>query len=273
MKTFIKWPGNKSRYLKHIISEIPSFTGTYYEPFLGSGAVFLKLQPKEWVINDINKELHAVWKLVQKNPEIIIKKFKKFAERFIKLSVEDKKKLCHDIIITFNEGITDEETVLDYLLMNHCVYMGHLIRKGKYNFYGLELHVLNDKYFFLRDTYYNKIREISEYIKNGKIFNKDYKKIICKAKEGDFVFLDPPYVESHNYQFEYNKNENLFDMKVLLKELKKLDKRGVKWLMTQSDTDEIRDIFKDYIVKPFEVYRSMSPKNSFKKELIIKNYS
>jgi site-specific DNA-adenine methylase len=53
MKTFIRRPGNKSRYLKHIIPLIPEFTGTYYEPFLGTGAVYLHLLPEKAVLSYI----------------------------------------------------------------------------------------------------------------------------------------------------------------------------------------------------------------------------
>ena len=71
---------------------------------------------------------------------------------------------------------------------------------------------------------------------------------------GDFVFLDPPYIESHNYNFNYNKDEVLDESFIhnLYKQVKKLDKRGVKWLMTQADTKQIKNIFKEYTIKKFK---------------------
>ena len=60
MRSFIKWEGNKSHSLKHILPHIPKYN-TYYEPFLGSGALFLSLAPEKWVINDINKDLYSIW--------------------------------------------------------------------------------------------------------------------------------------------------------------------------------------------------------------------
>jgi DNA adenine methylase len=101
----------------------------------------------------------------------------------------------------------------------------------------------------------------------------DYKKVLAKAKDGDFVFLDPPYIEEHDYQFNYNKGEKLDESFLLdlLKEVEKLDKNGVRWLMTQANTPQIRKIFKGYIFKKFSVYRGLS--NSYNSELLIRNYT
>jgi DNA adenine methylase len=106
----------------------------------------------------------------------------------------------------------------------------------------------------------------------GLILNKDYKEILKKTKKGDFVFLDPPYVEDHDYRFNYNKDEKLNNKFIyeLYKEIKKLDNKGVKWMMTQADTKEIKDIFKDYNIKKFKVYRHIT--KSYVYELILMNY-
>ena len=86
------------------------------------------------------------------------------------------------------------------------------------------------------------------------------------------MFLDPPYIEKHDYRFNYNKNEILDESFILtlLQQVKKLDERHVKWLMTQADTKQIRKLFKDYSIKTFQVYRSIT--KSYVNELIIMNY-
>jgi DNA adenine methylase len=122
---------------------------------------------------------------------------------------------------------------------------------------------------------YSLILEVSHFLNNskGKIFNKSYEIILDKAKSGDFVFLDPPYIESHNYEFNYNKDEVLDEkfLSNLYKQVKKLDKRNIKWLMTQADTKQIKNIFKEYTIKKFKVYRMAS--KSYVNELIIINYT
>lgn len=275
MKTFIKWSGNKTQHLNHIIKYFPEKFNRYIEPFIGSGAVFLKIKPDKWILNDINKDIINIWKNVMDNGEGIIKIFQNFALLFKKMPKANQIQLCRDITENIDILQYNIERSAIYMLMTNCNYTGNLIINDKFYFVGLNMHITKrDKYYFLTDKYYDNLRHISNYMKNtnGKIFNSDYKMILKKAKRNDFVFLDPPYVEQHNYGFNYNKNEKLDKefIEELYKQVKELDKRGVKWLMTQADTQEIKTIFKEYNIKEYSVYRAISKK--YKKELIIMNY-
>ena len=68
----IRRSGNKSKLVKKILPFIPDYNGTYIEPFVGTGAVFLNLEPQKWIINDINKELIDAWKLVRDDLDFFI---------------------------------------------------------------------------------------------------------------------------------------------------------------------------------------------------------
>ena len=276
MKTFIKWQGNKSKHLNKFIEYIPDFSGTYIEPFVGSGAMLLKLQPEKWIINDLNKDLINIWKSVKEHPQEIIKIFKEFGRKFKHLSKENKVKYCKEITFKIEKMPYDIKRASVYLLMKFCSYTGDIIVKNKFFFKGLDMNIyLENNYPFLKQNNYDNILKVNEYLNNskGKIFNKSYEKILDKAKKDDFVFLDPPYIESHNYHFNYNKDEVLDESFVhnLYKQVKKLDKRNVKWLMTQADTKQIKEIFKEYIIKKIKVYRRSS--KSYINELIIMNYT
>jgi DNA adenine methylase len=275
MKTFIKWQGNKSKHINKFIQYIPQFTGTYIEPFLGSGALLLKLQPKKWIINDINKDLVNIWKYVKSNPQGIIDMFTEFGTYFKPLSKEDKVKYCKEITSKIESMPYDIERASMYLLMKFCSYTGDIIYNNKFFFKSLDMNIFIRNYYpFLLQNNYNNIQLVSQFLNNksGKIFNKSYEKILDKAKEGDFIFLDPPYIDTHKYDFNYNKDEILDDsfIQQLFLQVKKLDERNVKWLMTQADTEQIKDIFKEYTIKRFQVYRMGS--KSYTDELLIMNY-
>ena len=275
MKTFIKWQGNKSKHINKFIKYIPKFTGTYIEPFVGSGALLLKLQPQKWIINDLNKDLINIWNKVKTNAGEIIDIFKQFDNIFRPLSKQNKLIYCKDITSKIELLPYDIKRATDYLLMKFCVYMCDIIYNNKFYFNGIDTNIyIRNLYTFLKENYYDNILQVSEFLNDtsGNIFNNSYETILDKAKEGDFVFLDPPYIETHNYRFNYNKDEILDESFIhnLYLQVKKLDYRNVKWLMTQADTDEIKDIFKEYTIKTFKVYRMGS--KSYVNELIIMNY-
>jgi DNA adenine methylase len=158
-----------------------------------------------------------------------------------------------------------------FLLAKYHAYMGNINTNNKFAFPGLvkkRVHIFTQKYF-------NNINEINIYLNNssGHIHNKDYSKILKLAKKNDFIFLDPPYYEKDkDYHFTYNKDQKITKSfnDELYNNLQILDKKGVKWMMTQADTNEIIQKFKKYKIIKFQVYRISD--NTYKNELIIMNY-
>ena len=271
MKTFLRRPGNKSKHLKHIIPHIPNFTGTYFEPFLGTGAVYLHLLPKKAVLNDLNKDIIAIWKLVKTNPDFIIQEIDKFKKVFLPKSNEMKLKQCKDIVSKMDTYTGDQRTI-NYLLMIYCNFEGTLYLSNRLYFRGLNGNIYTNKSCHIfTENYKSKILELQNILKNVKIENKDYLKILDKTKKGDFVFLDPPYIEEKKYAFNYTKDQD-FSIKKLKEELHNLDKKQVKWMMTQIDTIQVRNIFKNYNFKSYVNNSNFNNFETLKKELIITNY-
>ena len=170
-----------------------------------------------------------------------------------------------------------KEKILIFWLMTLFSYNGSIIVNNKYYFNGLnKTIILKNQYNFLTENFFNNLEKINTYFNNSvdnkHIYCADYKEILKFAKKNDFVFLDPPYLIK-KLGFNYNKGEkiDINFVQELLIECKKLDKKGVKWLMTQIDTNEIKDLFKNYNISEIKVYR-MSKKN-FVTELIIRNYN
>lgn len=269
--TFIRRPGNKSAFLKHIIPLVPKFTGRYIEPFLGSGAVYLSLMPDKAILNDINTDIINIWNLVKTNPEYITKQIGIFKEKFINLTNDDKKKYCKNIVSNMNSYKGDKRTVM-YLLMIYCSFNGCIIHKDKFSFSSLNGHIYNgDSCHIFTDSYKTKMMLLKNILESVSVTNKDYKKVLSQAKQGDFVFLDPPYVEDKSYCFKYNK-DNSFDIKELKKEVEILNSKNVKWMMTQVDTKTVRDLFGQYSVYTYENKNTYTKKGIIKKEIIITNY-
>lgn len=277
MKTFIRQPGNKTRYIKYILPLLPNEYKTYFEPFVGTGALFLHVQPDKWVINDNNDDLMNLYRVVRDDSSNLIKSLKSFGTRtdFKNMTNEDRSILMKHYMQLFVSLPFDTKRAMYYVILKHSAFNGIILENGRYVFKSLDLDLLKDRQpSFLIETYFKKIKDASKLLnKNGKIYSGDYKRVLKMAKKGDFCFIDPPYIENHDYKFTYNtkaqfNTTNFIDE--LYIELKKLDKKQVKWLMTQADTIEVRNKFKEYFIIDFPVYRPITKVH--KTELIIKNY-
>ena len=247
LKTFIRWYGNKTKHINKIKDYLPTEYNTYIEPFLGSGAMFLYLQPEKWIINDYNKDLVDSWKLVKIDPDLLISFLESIGKVFVPMNNDNKKKFCQELANELNDMKDGTLKTCLFIFLKYCAFMGKIVLNDKYYFTGLNNNIKKINYYY-NEKNYNNIKNISNYLKEskGKIYNTDYKEILKKAKSGDFVFLDPPYIENYNYGFKYNTDEKLNNnfQRELLNELKKMDKKGAKWLMTQSDTKENRELFR-----------------------------
>jgi len=276
MKTFIKWPGNKLKHIRHLDHFIPETFNTYIEPFVGSGALFLHLQPPNWIIGDTNFDIINLWKVIRYNVENIINFL--IHTKNIHDTIHHKKQVLAYYRNLTNTLINEKDKIQKaslFLLLKNLVYMGVLLRNQTYYFRGFDMSIYSQKELYIySNKYFDLLRSVKSFLNNSKgtMYNKDYKYILTKAKENDFVFLDPPYIEDHKYDFKYNQNEVLNDsfIKDLLEEVSKLDSKRVKWMMTQADTPLIRKMFRKYNILQYPVFRGLSKQH--KTELIIKNY-
>lgn len=284
MRTFLRRPGNKSKHLRYIIPLLPDKFNVYIEPFLGSGALFLNILPEKWIINDKNKYIISIWQTVRDHPEYLLSQIKKFKKMFLPLNNDEKLLYCKKLIKMIDSFNPLKASVM-YLLLIYCCISGNLERNNQLLFDSLYIDIYNrNTAHIFTEEYSSKIKELSKVLLNkaspNKIFNKDYKEILKKAKKNDFVFLDPPYLEDKTYAFQYNKDDQKKDvitLQEIQKELEKLDSKGVKWMMTQIDNEQVRKVFdkKKYNIHEYINKNCISVHSgnfAGKKELIITNY-
>ena len=167
----------------------------------------------------------------------------------------------------------DVERASIYMLMKFCVYMGEIIKNNKFYFNGLELNIsANNRYSFLEQIYFKNLFNVSAFLNEtkGEISNINYKNILKQAKKGDFVFLDPPYLDEYTHTYNINQKLDIGFIKQLKNEIEKLDNKGVKWIMTYADTKDIQKLFKQYNINKYPVYRRYQDKYTY--ELLVKNF-
>lgn len=199
MKPFVKWAGGKRQILSRIneyvqdsINDNPDYT--YIEPFLGGGAVFFSLKPKKAIINDLNEDLINAYKIIKSNDYLeLIKRLKIFSDEYHQSPDE----FYYDVRAWDRmENWMNEHDNVDraarMIFLNHTCYNGlyRVNSKGQFN-------TPMGRYRNPLICDETNIKEIHEYLSNPEnhieIMNGSYEDAIKKAKDGDAIYIDPPY--------------------------------------------------------------------------------
>jgi len=268
----LKRRGGKRKLLKYIIPKIPREMNNYFEPFAGGGAVFLCFQPQNAYINDLNEELINVYLTIKNHPQELLKCLK-----LHKLSHNKEyyyKTRSLDRGLNYKE-LSSIEKAARIIYLNHTCYNG-LYRVNKKGYFNTPIgryknpKILNEDNILNANKYFNN--------KNVIFSCGDYKDILKKAEKGDFVYFDPPYDPvSVSASFTmYTSNGFSRKDQTELKELcDELTKKGVKFLLSNSETVFIKDLYKNYNIELIPVRRLIGSNNEGRKiinEVLISNY-
>lgn len=264
MKPIIKWAGGKRQLLEEIKKNIPISYGTYFEPFVGGGAVYFELQPQKAVINDLNEQLINLYNVVASNKEELIKELDI-------LSAEHSETNYYKIRDAYNECLNKNE-----LSIKSASYFIYLNKTG---FNGL-YRVNRDGLFNVPSAHKKKanlydlenINQVSNLLKKTKIKQGDFEKAVKYAKKGDFVFFDSPYYSTFD---TYQPNGFSEEQHIRLANLfHKLTEKGVYCMLTNSNEDFIKELYKDMNIKVVPVKRMINCDASRRtgEEVIITNY-
>lgn len=210
----LKWVGNKQRFAGEIAKFFPVKFNTFYEPFIGSGAVIATVSPRNGVGSDAFKPLMDIWKKLQSNPNEVIEWY---AVRRNRLEKEDKKTVYEDIKASFNAN----HNGADFLYLTRSCY-GGIIRFRKSDGYmstpcGVHTPISVK-------TFSKRVKEWNLRLRNVTFLNIDYKDAFDMAKEGDLIYCDPPY--SHSQSILYGAQD--FKLSELFEKIKEAKNKGVK---------------------------------------------
>ena len=269
---FLKWVGGKRQLIPEIKKRLPKglLNHPYYEPFIGGGALFFELQPRQAVISDYNEELINVYKIIKESPNELIEDLKKHentAEYFYEIRSVDRQPL-------FNH-LTNIERASRIIYLNKTCYNGlyRVNNAGEFNSpFG--------KYKNPNIVNEPVIRAVSKYLNSAQIqiLNGDYEAILKNIPTNSFVYLDPPYhpiSESSNFTGYVQGGWDEKDQLRLRIVCNALNDKGVKFLLSNSSSDFIKDIYSDYnihVVQANRAVNSDSSKRGQVDEFLISNY-
>lgn len=260
LKPVIKWAGGKSKIISQF-SKLYSLVNCdrYFDLFCGSLSLPLELKPKKAVFNDINIWLINLYKNIKDNLPTLKKKLKKLNEKKYNCAEE------FDIIRNkYNSQKEKEELSEDELTEMAAIF----VYLNKRSFNGLYRENQSGKYNVPFRNYnssiYNEteLNSLSKYFNDNKIKFKskpyqDYK--IKKFRKGDLVYIDPPYYPCNKSSFtSYWKTPFLVEeQEKLAKFCKKLDKKGINFIVSNAPCKEIEKLYEGFNMEKFYIGRQM----------------
>ena len=272
-KPFVKWVGGKRQIIDKLKEYVPDEYDTYYEPFVGGGALLFELAPKKAVINDLNEELMNVYNCLC-NEE----KFKKMCNLLNHYEAEHSEEFYYEIR-NKDKNKNAYNRLSDYTKAARTIYLNKACFNGLYRVNSKnEFNVPFGKKTKINTYEGSNLITVSNYLTMNdiKIQSVDFEESLKTAKKGDFVYIDPPY-DSDTSTFN-NYTEDGFgkeEQRRLAQVYKDLDKRGVYVMLSNHNTTLINELYKDYHIHIIEAKRNINAngkKRGKVEEVIITNY-
>lgn len=274
LRPFVKWAGGKRQLLDEIGKRLPDNWNTYYEPFVGGGALLVNLQNgrriSKAVISDLNGELVNLYTVIKHSPEQLIAALSN--EEFENSEDSYKKQKGEFNMLTGRPGNEIKRAALLIYLNKHG-YNGlwRVNSNGKFN-------VPFGRYIKRSMPSELAIRSFSRMLKNVTILHRDFEQTVKPAKIGDFVYFDPPYhplSKTANFT-DYNSDGFTFaDQKRLAGVFRDLSKKRVRLMLSNSKVPEIEELYEGFTIDTVEAKRFIncnSRRRNGTREIIVTNY-
>jgi DNA adenine methylase len=241
----LKWIGNKQRFAHEIASFFPCEFGTYYEPFIGSGAVMATFAPWAGVGSDVFGPLIEIWHTLVKNPTLLKSWYE---ERWHAFTAGKKVEQYERLKASYNS----RPNGADLLFLCRSCYGGVVRFRQRDGFCstpcGIHDPISPESFSARVDEWYRRLSHCT-------FRHADYRSVMAEAKEGDIVYCDPPY--SHSQAILYGAQG--FSLVHLLREIAECKARGVFVALSIDGTKRTGELFCKLPV----------PKGLFKKEVFV----
>lgn len=269
-RPFLKWAGGKAQLLDQMASYFPRSYDTYFEPFLGGGAVFFHLRPKRAVLSDSNAELIHAYEAVRDDPSALMEALDRHAAHVSKNHYLEVRRQDP-------ETLAPVERAARLIFLNKTCYNGlyRVNSMGQFNVpYG------GDYYPGRKPTLYEKenIVSASRTLQAARLVTGDYQTALAKVRKGDLVYLDPPYhplSETSRFTSYTRDDFGDDDQHSLADTFAKLDRRGALLMLSNSGTPLVRGLYSEFRVAVLKARRAINSRGTGRgpiDELLITNF-
>lgn len=258
-RPFVKWVGGKRSIINELLARVPKEYTSYHEPFLGGGALFFALNPKQAYLSDINFYLIITYRAVRDDVDRLIH-ILKIHKRNHSLAYFQKAR------IRLGKEQDPIKVASLFIYLNKTCYNG-LYRVNKSGFFNVPMGKYNEPAILDEDN----LRACSLFLKNTEVMQHDFTHI--QPAKGQFYYLDPPYHETYSgYDgagFGDAEHANLAQF------CRNIDAKGGYFMLSNSDTPFVRELYTGYHIETVNASRFISCKandRNKQNELIIRNY-
>jgi DNA adenine methylase len=233
-RPFLKWAGGKRQLLPRLLGLAPKTFGRYFEPFAGGGALFFALRPVRATLSDLNDRLIRTYKGVRDNVDAVIRLLASYPHR---------KRFYYSMRRIDIDARSDVEVAAWFIYLNKTGYNG-LYRVNSRNQFNVPFGHYKNPTICDEPT----LRACASALAGKELLSEDFEVVAARAKRGDFVYFDPPYVPlsatssftSYTPQgFGPDEQRRLHDVARALK------RRGVHVLLSNSSAPFVRDLYSD----------------------------
>ena len=269
---FLKWAGGKLQLIEQFENLFPPDFNNYYEPFIGSGAVFFyvksKLKPHEVILSDLNEELINCFVVVRDRPSELI-------ELLLNHRNNHSKEYYYAIRNIETNQLDSIESAARLIYLNKTCFNGlyRVNSKGQFNvpFGDYDKPRIFDNKILLR---------ASQLLQDVELRVMTFEKVLDFARKHDFVYLDPPYIplsKTSNFANYSKSHFSVQEQKKLSEVFTILDSHGCFVMLSNSDHPLIKELYRDYeknivIVRAKRMINSIGSKRGAINEIVLRNY-
>ncbi|MEM1250894.1 MAG: DNA adenine methylase [Cyanobacteria bacterium P01_H01_bin.21] len=270
LRPFLKWAGGKRQLIPELLKYVPEFSGQYYEPFIGGGALLLTLQPEQAMISDRNAELINCYHAVKNSIDDLLQNLKQH---------RNEKDYFYEVRSWDRQGEfstkTSTQRAARIIFLNKTCYNGlfRVNSKGQFNapFGRYKNPTIADE---------TVLRNVSAYLNRADVTiqQMDFAAAVADAGQNDFVYFDPPYdpvSPTASFTGYYRNGFARSEQQRLKAVVDDLTRRNCKVLLSNAYTPFIQDLYQDYRcvrVSASRAINSKATKRGKVDEILVMNY-
>ena len=258
----LRWAGSKRKLLDELQAELPTSFDTYVEPFVGSACLYFRVQPRKAILADLNVNLIQFYRAARVAPNAVLRSaihFRRSRAGYYRARAR------------YGGERNAVRRASLFLFLNRFCFNGiyRTNASGKFNVpFGTRTGAFPT---------FHRFRLAARSLSRAKLLCSDFEPVVAQARRDDFVYLDPPYVyRSRKDRGEYGPGSfSLEDIPRLRRTLENLDRRGVRFLLSYLDCEEVQPLRSRFAQRTIPVARTVSGLVATRQvvsEVLVRNY-